>query len=74
MGNYQIINFSNKNKITSIIKYKSKSFEKISQDNSLENLTYNNSYLSSQKFLKESQKFKEYKSRSNRLFLLKKSL
>ena len=73
MGNYQIINFSNKNKITSIIKYKSKSFEKISQDNSLENLTYNNSYLSSQKFLKESQKFKEYKSRSNRLFLLKKA-
>ena len=73
MGNYQIINFSNKNKITSIIKYKSKSFEKISQDISLENLTYNNSYLSSQKFLKESQKFKEYKSRSNRLFLLKKA-
>ena len=73
MGNYQIINFSDENKITSIIKYENKSFEKVSKDISLENLTYNNSYLSSQKYLKESQKFNEYKSRSNRLFLLKKA-
>ena len=48
MGNNNIKKFSSQRKLTSIIKYQNESFEKISKDISLANLTFNNSKASCQ--------------------------